>query len=72
MKRIAILAVALSAMAPAAFAATELTSAEVFELRRYAPSADVSDLTSAQVGAISNVLSSGDTNIGSQIYSILN
>lgn len=72
MKRIAIFAAALTAFAPAAFAATELTSAEVYELRQYAPSADVSNLTAAQVGAISNVLTSGDTNIGAQIYSILN
>lgn len=50
-----------------------LTVIEQAEIRRYAPDADLSNLTSAQVGALSNALHSGEGfDIPTQIYSILN
>ncbi|GAB1361673.1 hypothetical protein MASR1M32_09090 [Rhodobacter sp.] len=50
-----------------------LTAIEQAEIRRYAPDADLTDLTPAQVGALSNALHSGDGfDIPGQIYSILN
>lgn len=50
-----------------------LTAIEEAEIRRYAPEADLSNLSSAQVGALSNALHSGDGfDIPAQIYSILN
>ncbi|WP_225026468.1 hypothetical protein [Xinfangfangia pollutisoli] len=74
MKRTALFALALSALAPAAFAysPTALTDAQVFDVKRYVPNADLSNLTAAQVQAIGNVLNSGDSGIGHSIYSILN
>ncbi len=37
-----------------------LTAAEEYEIRQYVPNADLSDLTQAQVGALSNALHHGD------------
>lgn len=73
MKKFALFAVALSALAPAAFAYSPdaLTPAELSAASQYVPSADLSNLTTAQVQAISNLLGGGDSNIGAQIRSIL-
>jgi len=49
-----------------------LTKAEEFEIRLYAPDADLTDLTPAQVGALSNVLHHGNGfDTAYQIQSIL-
>ena len=74
MKKFALFAVALSAMAPAAFAYAPdaLTPAERSAASQYVPSADLSNLTTAQVQAISSVLGGSDNNTGAQIRSILN
>lgn len=74
MKRIALIAAALSTLAPAAFAyaPNELTKSETSEVLQYVPTADLSNLTSAQVLAISNALTSDDSGVGRTIYSILN
>lgn len=75
MKKAIILAVALSAIAPAAFAynSGELTAAQKSEAMRYAPNVDLSNLTPAQVQLIGNALNSNDgKGIGAYIYSIVN
>lgn len=75
MKRTVLFAAALSALAPAAFAyaPNQLTTAELAEAAQYAPNADLSNLTTAQVQAISNALTSGDgSGIGAYTYSVLN
>ncbi|MDQ2066953.1 hypothetical protein Q9295_11250 [Xinfangfangia sp. CPCC 101601] len=71
MKRIALFAAALTAFAPAAFAAG-LTATETFEVKQYAPNADLTNVTAAQANAITAAIASGDGNIAAQIYSILN
>lgn len=49
-----------------------LTAAEEYEIRRYVPDADLSDLTPAQAGALSSALHHGDGfDIPAQIRSIL-
>ena len=49
-----------------------LTAVEQAEIRRYVPGTDLTDLTPAQVGALSNALHSGDGfDIPAQIRSIL-
>jgi hypothetical protein len=74
MKKLVILAAALTAIAPAAFAyaPNTLTAAQVYEAQRYVPNADLSNLTSEQALAIASVLSTDDAAKGAQIYSILN
>ncbi|MDQ2066952.1 hypothetical protein Q9295_11245 [Xinfangfangia sp. CPCC 101601] len=60
----------LGACAPTA---PGLSAVEQAEIRTYAPNADLSNLTPAQVGALSNALHSGDGfDIPAQIYAILN
>jgi len=49
-----------------------LTATEEYEIRQYVPDADLSDLTSAQVGALSSALHHGDGfDIAPRIRSIL-
>jgi hypothetical protein len=75
MKKVIILAAALSAFAPAAFAYTagELSPSEKSEAMRYAPNVDLDNLTPAQANLIANALTSGDRmNVGAYIYSIVN
>lgn len=49
-----------------------LAPAERAEIRQYVPDADLTDLTPAQVGALSNALHSGDGfDIPAQLRSIL-
>ena len=75
MKKVIILAAALSALAPAAFAMNMggLTPSQQSEAMRYAPNVDLSNLTSAQANLIANALNSGEGNgIGAYIYSIVN
>ena len=49
-----------------------LTAAEEYEIRQYAPDADLSGLTPAQIGALSSELHHGDGfDIGPRIRSIL-
>jgi hypothetical protein len=64
--KLAVLSTALfAALAPAAFAATEtgtgLTATQIFEIRSLVPTADLSNLTDAQVLALADALHHGET-----------
>ncbi len=74
MKKLALLAVALTAVAPAAFAyaPNELTPAQRFEAQQYVPNADLSNLSTKQALQIASILSSDDSGKGAAIYSTLN
>ncbi len=74
MKKIALLAAALTAVAPAAFAyaPNELSPAQLFEAKQYVPNADLSNLSAKQALQIAAILSSDDSGKGAAIYSTLN
>jgi hypothetical protein len=75
MKRFILIAAAAATLAPAAFASSvgALSPVEESEIRAYAPNADLSNLTSAQISALLAAVHDGDgSGIGRAIYSILN
>ncbi|MBK6467056.1 MAG: hypothetical protein IPL38_20430 [Rhodobacter sp.] len=50
----------LAACTPVQAGRSGLTAAEQYDIRLYVPNADLTDLTPAQVSALSNVLHDGD------------
>lgn len=76
MKRIllsAALVLAAAGTASAMTSTTELTPNDRAAVLRYVPNADLSNLTSAQVAALSTTLYTGDNReVGGQIRAILN
>jgi hypothetical protein len=75
MKFAALTLAAFAAFAPAAFAMTDsgLTASQEFEIRSLVPTADLSNLTADQVGALADAIHHGDaSDTGKMIRSILN
>lgn len=77
MKRLILAALVASAVAPAAFAMPNsqlLSNADLAEIRRIVPAADLSNLTVAQQGALAAALSGAERegNAGAEIRAILN
>ena len=60
MKKIVALAALATTVATGAFAMVG-SSADLAEIQRYAPTADVHSLTDAEVGTLLNVIHSGDS-----------
>jgi hypothetical protein len=78
MKNLILATIAAAALAPAAFAMTPaqqlLSNADRAEIASIVPSADLSNLSTADAGALAAVLASDghSANIGGQIRAILN
>lgn len=65
------LALVASVTSASAMAADGLSATDAFAVRSIVPNADLSDLTSAQAGAIKGVLHGDDREVGGQIRAIL-